>query len=400
MKKIMIMGAGIYQYPLIKRAKELGMYSIVVSIDGDYPGFDIADKIYYVDTRDKASVLDIAIKEQIDGICTCGTDVAMETIGSICDKLKLNGISAKTAIAMTNKSIMKKVFKRFCVSTADFKLFQFKNVNLEELGIYCSSIGYPVVFKILDSSGSRGISIVNSKDEIKNTIDFISKYTREEIFLIEKFIVGEEYGAQVFVVDGTIELLLVHGDIVDTRKTGIPVGHYYPYNLSYELYEDMLNQINNIIHAFDIREGALNFDFILSNNKVYVIEVGARAGGTMLPELVSNIYNINYYDLILYSSVNMLNVYNLSNIQQQNKAVIYHLLYSEYNGVLKEINIPNSKHMVYSNTDYVPGDNIRKFENGTDRIGDYCLESNDPSELVQLMDEISIIKDNIEIKLI
>ena len=34
MKKLMIMGAGIYQVPLIKKAKEMGIYTIVVSIPG------------------------------------------------------------------------------------------------------------------------------------------------------------------------------------------------------------------------------------------------------------------------------------------------------------------------------------------------------------------------------
>ena len=42
MKKIMILGAGIYQVPLIKTAKRLGLYTIVVSIPGNYPGFALA----------------------------------------------------------------------------------------------------------------------------------------------------------------------------------------------------------------------------------------------------------------------------------------------------------------------------------------------------------------------
>ena len=52
MKKLMILGAGVYQVPLIKRAKEKGLYTIVVSIPGDYPGFKLADKIYYENTTD------------------------------------------------------------------------------------------------------------------------------------------------------------------------------------------------------------------------------------------------------------------------------------------------------------------------------------------------------------
>ena len=45
MKKLMIMGAGIYQVPLIKRAKEMGIYTIVVSIPGNYPGFELSEHV-------------------------------------------------------------------------------------------------------------------------------------------------------------------------------------------------------------------------------------------------------------------------------------------------------------------------------------------------------------------
>ena len=43
--KIMIVGAGVYQVPLIQRAKERGLETIVVSPDGNYPGLAIADKV-------------------------------------------------------------------------------------------------------------------------------------------------------------------------------------------------------------------------------------------------------------------------------------------------------------------------------------------------------------------
>ena len=44
MKKIMILGAGIYQVPLILKAKEMGLYTLVVSYPGPYPGFALADE--------------------------------------------------------------------------------------------------------------------------------------------------------------------------------------------------------------------------------------------------------------------------------------------------------------------------------------------------------------------
>ena len=59
----MILGAGIYQVPLIETAKKMGLYTIVVSIPGNYPGFALADKVYYENTVDEDKVLEIAKNE-------------------------------------------------------------------------------------------------------------------------------------------------------------------------------------------------------------------------------------------------------------------------------------------------------------------------------------------------
>ena len=80
MKKLMIMGAGIYQVPLIKKAKEMGIYTIAVSIPGNYPGFALADKVIYENTVDYEKILEVAKAEKIDGIVTAGTDVAVITM--------------------------------------------------------------------------------------------------------------------------------------------------------------------------------------------------------------------------------------------------------------------------------------------------------------------------------
>ena len=106
MKKLMIMGAGIYQVPLIKKAKEMGIYTIVVSIPGNYPGFALADKVYYENTVDYEKILEIAKQEEIDGIVTAGTDVAVITIGKVCDELGLSGISFAAAKVASNKILM------------------------------------------------------------------------------------------------------------------------------------------------------------------------------------------------------------------------------------------------------------------------------------------------------
>ena len=63
-KKLMVLGAGIYQVPLIKKAKAMGMEVIVASIPGKYPGISLADKFFPIDTRDNIKILEIAQKRK------------------------------------------------------------------------------------------------------------------------------------------------------------------------------------------------------------------------------------------------------------------------------------------------------------------------------------------------
>ena len=65
MKKLMILGAGIYQVQLIRTAKEMGLYTIVVSIPGHYPGFELADKVYYENTVDLKKFLKLPEKKRL-----------------------------------------------------------------------------------------------------------------------------------------------------------------------------------------------------------------------------------------------------------------------------------------------------------------------------------------------
>ena len=121
MKKILILGAGIYQIPLIKTAKKLGLYTIVASIPGNYPGFQYADKVYYENTTDHEAILRIAREENIDGIVTAGTDVAVITIGRVCDELGLSGLSYEAAQIAANKLLMKEKYEKNGVRTARFR---------------------------------------------------------------------------------------------------------------------------------------------------------------------------------------------------------------------------------------------------------------------------------------
>lgn len=363
MKKLMIMGAGIYQVPLLKKAKEMGIYTIAVSIPGNYPGFEVADQVCYENTVDYEKVLEIAKREKIDGIVTAGTDVAVITIGRVCDEMGLSGLSFEAAKIASNKILMKKKYEEYGVRTARFRELSFEDDMYEKV----KELNFPLIFKAIDSSGSRGIIRVNAPEEFEAARSVVKSITRNQSFIIEEFVEGEEFGAQAFVYHGEVKFILPHGDYVFQGDTGVPVGHFAPYNLDETVIDDMKVQLTNAVRAMGLDNCAINADFILKDNQTYVLELGGRSGATCLAELVSIYYGYDYYEKLILAALG-------EEVEfPQTRAVpnASMLLRSDRDGVITSIenrNQPDDD--IYEiQFDYKVGDPVKKFHVGPHRIG-------------------------------
>lgn len=76
MKNILLLGGSTQQIPAIMCAQEVGYYTIVCDYLDDNPGQFVADKFYLESTTDKDKILEIAMKENIDGIVAYASDPA------------------------------------------------------------------------------------------------------------------------------------------------------------------------------------------------------------------------------------------------------------------------------------------------------------------------------------
>lgn len=381
MKKLMIMGAGIYQVPLIKKAKEMGVYTIVVSIPGNYPGFALADQVIYENTVDYERVLEAAKREQIDGIVTAGTDVAVITIGKVCDELGLTGISFEGAKIASNKIRMKKKYEEYGVRTARFREVTFQDDLYEKT----KGLNFPLIFKAVDSSGSRGIIRVNSKEEFESAKAIVKENTHTDHFIVEEFIEGKEFGAQAFVYHGEVKFILPHGDYVFQGDTGVPIGHFAPYDLGDEIISDARTQLERAILAMGLDNCAINADFILKDDKTYVLELGGRSGATCLAELVSIYYGFDYYEKLIQAALGEDVEFPLDHAVPNASM----LLRSDKDGVIKSITNENTPDpdICEIQFDYQPGDSVKKFHVGPHRIGHVITKGETLDAAVEKLNE-------------
>ena len=394
MKSLLILGAGIYQVPLIKTAKRMGIHTIVASIPGNYPGFELADEVLYENTVDYEAILKIAKDRNVDGIVTTGTDVAVITIGKVCDALGLTGLSARAAEIASNKLLMKRAYEANGVRTARFRQIP---INQEDYDDLIKDLRYPLIFKSIDSSGSRGITRVDSRSEFDAARKNAVNNTRSDSFIVEEFIEGEEYGAQAYVQNGRIEFILPHGDYVFHGDTGVPIGHFAPYKLSDEVIEDTRIQLTGAIEAMGLDNCAINADFILSEGKCYVLEIGGRSGATCLAELVALYYDFDYYEKIIRVALGE-HVDFVPGAKAHTTGVpnACMLLTSDKDGIIESQmdENPVNDNIVDVQFDYKPGDKVHKFRVGPHRIGHVITKG---STLEEAVDTLHTALDNIHI---
>ena len=387
MKKILILGAGTYQVPLIKTAKKLGIYTVVTSIAGNYPGFKFADKVYYENTTDYRKILSIARREQVDGIVTAGTDVAVITIGKVCDALGLKGLTARAAEIATDKLKMKEAYEANGVRTARYRKIYFDNKYFKDA---ISHLQLPLMFKSVDSSGSRGIVKVTSPDQFDHARNIVLENTRSDYFIVEEYIEGDEFGAQAFVQDGKLEFILPHGDYVFKGDTGVPIGHFAPFELDPDFIEDAREQLRKAVEAMKLDNCAINADFIMKDGKTYVLEIGGRSGATCLAELTSIFYGFDYYEKILRVAVGEKVDFTPEvdpDLPAGGVPNASMLLMSDKDGHIvsqEDLNEPDPD-IVEVQFDYKPGDPVHAFRVGPHRIGHVITKGKSLDDAVALL---------------
>ncbi len=158
---ILIIGAGIFQEPAIRAAKEMGLAVIATDIRDDAPGLRYADFVEIVSKFDVRGHIAVAGKYndklRLRGVLTIGTDVSY-TVACVARELDLPGIEPYSALMATNKALMRERLKRCGVPVPEFRTTRHR---AEAMELACE-IGFPLVIKPVDNMGARGVRRIDN----------------------------------------------------------------------------------------------------------------------------------------------------------------------------------------------------------------------------------------------
>lgn len=280
MKKILIIGAGFLQDFVIQKAKSMGYEVVAVDANPASVGFRYADKHGVINIVDEKACFAYAQEENIDGVLTAATEYGVLTAAYIAEQMNLVGLKYDTAKMIKNKY---QVRKRLFEAKVDDAAQAYEVHENTDLAALAQKLTFPIMVKPCDGSGSRGVSRVDRASQLAEACEAAMAASITHRAEIESFITGREYGAESLVVDGAVHVLGIMRKWMTEPPYYAELGHAVPSGLDDEVEKKVIECVENAIKALGIRSGAVNIDLLVTeDNKVYMVDVGARMGGNLI----------------------------------------------------------------------------------------------------------------------
>lgn len=283
MKKLMVLAAGRLQIPVIKKAREMGVYVIAVDDDPNAPGMVLADKaIVPGGLMNEEKLVAIAKEEQIDGVIHPCSEVAMNVMGRINDELHLSGISKEMAIRATNKHLMREAFEKYGAPSPKSILTKDEE---DAWQIFYEQFTTNAILKPSRNSGSRGIAKVEkgiSKESFSELYRRALDESRDHSVLIEQFIEGPEFSVEVIVWQGEPHVLAVTDKKTTEAPYFVELGHNQPSVFPVEIQQKLKDGAIAGIKALGLSNCAAHCELKVQDGEAYLMEIGARMGGDFI----------------------------------------------------------------------------------------------------------------------
>lgn len=286
MKKMLILGGSRYALPVIKAAKELGIYTITADYLPNNIAHKYSDEYVNVSIIDKEATLEVAQRLCIDGVMSFACDPGVVTAAYVAEKMGLPNVGPYESVCiLQNKGKFRKFLadNGFTVPVAK----GYKNIDeaLNDVGMF----NWPVIVKPTDSAGSKGVTRVDDPAELRKSIEYAISFSHSEEFIIEDFIEQKGFSSDTdsFSVDGEMKFVSFNCQRFDINAENpyTPAAYSWPSSMSIEHQEELKSEIQRLISLLGMKTAIYNIETRESTSgKAYIMELSPRGGGNRLSE--------------------------------------------------------------------------------------------------------------------
>ena len=249
--------------------------------------FSVSDKLYFepLTLEDVMNVIDL---EQPKGVIV---QFGGQTAINLAEPLAKAGVTILgTQVADLDRAEDRDLFEQ---ALKDLDIPQPPGqtaTNEEEAVLAARKIGFPVLVRPSYVLGGRAMEIVENEEDLRSYMRTAVKASPDHPVLVDSYIVGQECEVDA-ISDG--ENVLIPGIMEHIERAGVHSGDsmavYPPQTLSQKVQETIADYTKRLAIGLNCL-GMMNIQFVIKDEKVYVIEVNPRASRTV--PFLSKVTNI------------------------------------------------------------------------------------------------------------
>ena len=383
---------------MINTAREMNIGTIVIDGNCEAPGLKVADKSKNIDFSNLTvvykyinSLLDKDIN--VCGVSTMGSDVP-HLLAAISDKYNWNGPSIETGRLTTNKYYMKQKLSQNGIPVPRFALIN----RFEEIDKYweqwkCNML----VIKPTDRAGSRGVRLLNKKENIKRDYNYALSNSNIDEVMIEEYIEGHQISTETILYDDFCSTPGFADRVYQNMESFYPQimenGGWVPSNHSKSDIKNVKELVERASRALGIKRGVAKGDVVLhQQNGPMIIEIAARlSGGDFCESLVPLSSGINYVSDVIRMAIGKKPDYDILATKSSKNTVANRYFFLPP-GPLEEIvgieSINQLPEVQKIDLYYEPGDTIVKIDAHGQRAGVFVIVSKNRASTQELIDYV------------
>jgi biotin carboxylase len=220
---------------------------------------------------------------------TYGSDVSTPAVAFVAEQLGLPGNPFASASILQRKDLVRAFQRDNGLNHPRFVVLQAGEQAEQSLQKQLEAFRFPGVVKPVDSSGSKGISVVRGAADVRAALAQALAFSRKGLAVLEQFLEHDmlELDGDVWIKDGQLAFRHYgHNYFSKKHKSMAPIGEMFPGFFSEQVCDELDDQFRKLIAGLGLKNGCMNFDGAVSGGKVYLFDIALRNGGNFVPYLI------------------------------------------------------------------------------------------------------------------
>ena len=383
-KKLMLLGGLRYLKPVIEAAHKQGYYVITADYLPNNIAHKWSDEYCNVSIIDKEAVLREAQRLKIDGIMSFACDPGVVAASYVQNQMGLPSFGPFESVEiLQNKDKFRAFLAKNGFNVPQAKGFDSVEAAMQEIYWY----PWPVIVKPTDAAGSKGVTRVDKKEDLKPALDYAMEHSISGHIIVEEFIdkQGCSSDTDSFSEDGKLKFVSFCAQRFDADATNpyTPAAYSWPSTFTKEQEEYLTAEIQRLITLLNLKTVVYNIEVrVAPNGKPYIMELTPRGGGNRLCEMLRYATGV---DMITAITRAMVGDPILEPIEQKpyNGHWAEIILHADKSGIFDHLEISKDlpAEIVEKDLWVEKGDKVESFEGANNAIGTLVLKFQTAEEL-------------------